>query len=144
MNALLDHALVLLENAVLTALGAALTAAFAYFISHAKSERAKRVLGAARDLSMTVVRQTYQAYVKPLKETGDWSEEKHGLAKQQALLALKSYLGQKGLLELGKVAAAADLDGFLGALIDEMVHNNKLLGESVKAGASANPLPPLQ
>lgn len=138
MFQLLDGLLMLLQNAILAVVSAALTAGVAWLVGKIKNDRLKNIVGKVDDLALLVVRSTYQAYVKPLQTAGAWTPSKHIEAKQAAIAELKSYLGPKGLVELQKVIDG-DLASFLGAAVEEAVYNNKLFGAAMKAAPS--PLP---
>lgn len=130
----LDGLLLLLGNAALAVLTALLSAATGWIVGKIKNQRAQAVISQLDDLALTVVRSTYQAYVKPLQAANAWTPEAHAQAKQRAMEELKSYLGSRGIAELHKVVGG-DLGAFLGAVVDEAVHNNKLFGAAMKAPA---------
>jgi hypothetical protein len=131
---LLDQGLLIAGNILLGLLAWALTKLTAWIAAKVKSEKAKHAITMADDIAMTVIRSTYQSFVKPLKAGNGWTKEASEQARAAALAELKSYLGVKGLAELQKLLPG-DLDAFLGALIDESVHNNKLFAKSVSAAS---------
>jgi hypothetical protein len=85
------------------------------------------------------VQQTYVEYVKAASADGKLTFEEAREAKARAILAAKTYLGRKGLLELAKVLGFTDgaLDLFLGGKVEAMVAGVKL-GEAT-APATADP-----
>lgn len=133
---LADAAIAMLAPVVLATISALLSAAFAFLLKKVKNQHIASVLANVDDLALTVVRSTYMAYVKPLQDAEKWTPEAHAEAKARAVAELKSYLGNKGLTEVEKLVNG-NVGKFLEAIIDEAVHNNKLMGAAAKA---ADPL----
>lgn len=82
----------------------------------------------ADDLAERVVKETYQATVKPLQDAGTWTPAAGVAAKQAAVSKLKSYLGPEGLKMLEYLIGVGDaktLDAFLATFVEAAVHDTK-------------------
>ena len=67
-----------------------------------------KVVSRLDDAILTVVKSVHQAFVSPLKDKDNFSEEDKKMAKALALAELKSYLGEKGLREIFKALDPKD------------------------------------
>lgn len=127
MNELVLELLYLLGGAIVSALGVALTNLTNKWAAKTKSEYFSGVIRRLDDLAMLVVSEVNQAFRKPRERDGKWTDEARDDARRAAEVALRSYLGSKGLKELLKVAGndKAALDSLIGTAIESAVDRQK-------------------
>lgn len=97
-----------------------------YLAAQTKSQALKSFWQRTDDLAERVVKETYQAYVEPLKAAGTWTPAAAATAKAQAIAKLKSYVGLEGLRSLEYLFGGGDgktLDAFLGTFVEAAVHD---------------------
>ncbi|MEW6778293.1 MAG: hypothetical protein AB1405_18490 [Bdellovibrionota bacterium] len=88
------------------------------------------------------VAQTYADALKSAREDGKLDPAERQEAKRRALSALKSYLGAKGIGELGKIlglTSDAQVEEFLAGKVEAAVHDLNL----VKRSTERDEVPPL-
>ncbi len=142
---LIDYALVALGTGLVALLGAGLKYAATWIAAHTQTKVDDAILPKLAGFADLAIKSTFQAYVKPLKTSGQWTQEAHAAARQMAYQELVSYLGPKGLRAAAQ-AAGGDVEKLLLAMIDSAVHDNKRSGDVVSSLAAAAlervPLPP--
>lgn len=132
---ILDYALLTLGAGAVAILGAGLRYAATWIAAHTQNKVDDVVLPKLASFADLAVKTTFQAYVKPLQETGRWTPESHSAAQTMAVQELKSYLGEKGLRSVAQ-AAGGDVERLLIAMVDSAVHDNKRSG-AIAAGIAA-------
>ncbi len=88
------------------------------------------------------VAQTYADALKVAREDGKLEPAERLEAKRRALGALKSYLGTKGIAELGKIlglGSASQVEEYLAGKVEAAVHDLNL----VKKSTERDEVPPL-
>jgi hypothetical protein len=93
-----------------------------------KNERLHGILSRLDDAVFAAVREVEQVYVSMLKtasEDGALTAEERRQAKDAALQAARTYLGPRGLTELGTVLGMVedDVDRVIGTRIESAVYN---------------------
>ena len=93
-----------------------------------KNERLHGILSRLDDAVVAAVREVEQVYVSMLKtasQDGSLTLEERRNAKDAALQAARTYLGPRGLAELGKVLGMNedDVDRVIGTRVESAVYN---------------------
>ena len=144
MEDLLNSALLLLGNTALALLALGLGWLTKWIATKVHNEKAAGIIMRLDDTAMKVVREVEAAYVAALEEAnadGVLTDEEKATAKAKAVAALKSYMGEKGLKELGKLLdIGGALDGFLSATIENAVAASTNIGTASGTVAPVNPI----
>ncbi len=136
MEDVLNSGLLLLGNALLALLAFGLKKLTDWIAAKVTNEFAAGVISRADDLAIKVVRDVYQAYIKPIKDAGDGraTPAVKETAKGKAVDMLKGYLGEKGIKEIVKLLGGdGELDAFLSSLIENAVTDSKNAGKLAAA-----------
>ena len=86
---------------------------------------------------LRIARSTYATFVRPLKKSDDWTPEKEEEARAEAIAAFKADLTTEQLKIIQ--AAHADVEGYIGSLLEDAVEAAKATGTGKKVGELANP-----
>lgn len=142
MEDLLNQGLLLFGNAALAGLSLLFVWLAKLSAGKIKSEYWSRVTTKLFELSIRVVRSVFVAYVEPLKaaQGGKLTDEQKATAKQKGLDALKSYLGMKGIKEIGKVFATDKIEELLGDTLESALEDSRNASRTARGGANP-PLP---
>lgn len=113
------------------------------------NERIRNIMVRAETLAVAIVKRTFQEYVKPAKEAGQWTPAAEQAAYAAAVAELRSHLGFHGIQELawvcfGEGAPPEDVTdgGILKTLIEAAVHDTKQLGHAMSPEPKPAPLFP--
>lgn len=113
-----------------------------------QNERVRNIMVRAETLAVAIVKRTFQEYVKPAKDAGQWTPAAEQQAYAAAVAELRSHLGFHGIQELawvcfGEGAPPEDVTdtGILKTLIESAVHDAKQLGHAMSQWPK--PTPPL-
>jgi len=109
-----------------------------------KHVRTATFLNHLLDLVDRVVGEIQQTYVETRKAGGAWGDEERKLAKERAIVRLKSYLGVEGWRMLGWLLSTSDndtLEDYLSTQVEAAVRSQKMESGTLEtlAGATANP-----
>lgn len=114
----------LLGNGVLSILGVGVGYLVNYLKRRTKNETAQHLLTHSSELAMTVVKDVFQSYVKPLKQAGGFTPLHQAQAKASALKALKEYIGPKTFLDMAKaLGSEAAVQKWMGTAVESAVHD---------------------
>lgn len=104
-----------------------------FLAAKTKSSELRGFWARTDDLAERVVKETYQATVKPLQDAGKWTPEAAAAAKLAAVSKLKSFLGPEGLkmLEYLLIGGDKNLDAFLGTFVEAAVHDTRTVAEAM-------------
>jgi hypothetical protein len=139
-----------LSPLLLAALGWLSLQVAAFINTHVRNERLRGVLARVDDAVLVAVREIEQLYVSRLKNAsadGELTAEERKDAKDAAVAAARSYLGARGLVELGKVLGIPldDVDRVVSARVEAAVYNlraqpTRMLGSVLRSALhSATP-----
>ena len=101
-----------------------------------KNERAAGIITRVDDVVMKVAREIFLGYVNPLKKAsadGKLTEAENANAKEKALEAAKSYIGAKGIKEIGWLLTGDDHAGaveYISTAIENAVAKRKIEGKA--------------
>ncbi len=117
-----------LSPLLLAALGWLSLQVAAFINTHVRNERMRGVLARVDDAVLVAVREIEQLYVSRLKNAsadGALTPDERKDAKDAAVAAARSYLGARGLVELGKVLGIPldDVDRVVSARVEAAVYN---------------------
>lgn len=102
------------------------------------------ILTVVETLAEKVVSETYQAYVAPLKDAGNFDKASQKIAADKALAALKAYLGSEGLAKVASILGnGANTDDFLKTFLEDAVVNSKPVIATAQSLAPPADLPGL-
>lgn len=124
----LARAVEALSPLLLAALGWLSLQVAAFINTHVRNERLRGVLARVDDAVLVAVREIEQLYVSRLKNAsadGELTADERKDAKEAAVAAARSYLGARGLVELGKVLGIPldDVDRIVSARVEAAVYN---------------------
>lgn len=139
-----------LSPLLLAALGWLSLQVAAFINTHVRNERLRGVLARVDDAVLVAVREIEQLYVSRLKNAsadGELTADERKDAKDAAVTAARSYLGARGLVELGKVLGIPldDVDRVVSARVEAAVYNlrsqpTRMLGSVLRSALhSATP-----
>lgn len=139
-----------LSPLLLAALGWLSLQVAAFINTHVRNERLRGVLARVDDAVLVAVREIEQLYVSRLKNAsadGELTAEERKDAKDAAVAAARSYLGARGLVELGKVLGIPldDVERVVSARVEAAVYNlraqpTRMLGSVLRSALhSATP-----
>jgi hypothetical protein len=100
----------------------------AFINTRVRNERLRGVLDRVDDAVLVAVREIEQVFVSRLKNAsagGELTADERKDAKEAAVAAARSYLGARGLVELGKVLGISldDVDRVVSARVEAAVYN---------------------
>ncbi|HEX2873071.1 MAG TPA: hypothetical protein VHP33_17535 [Polyangiaceae bacterium] len=100
----------------------------AFIKTRVQNDRLRGVLERVDDAVLVAVREIEQVYVSRLKNAsadGELTADERKDAKDAAVTAARSYLGVRGLVELGKVLGISidDVDRVVSARVEAAVYN---------------------
>jgi hypothetical protein len=117
-----------------------------------KNERLHSVLSRLDDAVFVAVREVEQVFVSLLKtasQDGSLTADERRQAKEAALQAARSYLGPRGLAELGKVLGMNEdeVDRAIGSRVESAVYSlraqpTRVLGSVVRSALKSVAQPP--
>lgn len=124
----LARAVEALSPLLLAALGWLSLQVAAFINTHVRNERLRGVLARVDDAVFVAVREIEQVYVSRLKNAsadGELTPDERKDAKDAAVAAARSYLGARGLVDLGKVLGIPldDVDRVVSARVEAAVYN---------------------
>lgn len=155
LSTILGSVFLACSSAVISLGGVGLNRLMQWIEQRAHNDRVTAVLERVNTLVMMVVKEVYQAYAQPLKDSGKWDAVTSKAAKSKALVALQNYLGTKGLAEIawllsGNTAAPSTgqaIASFLGTAIESAVHDlgqdHAALTNLIPGPAPSPPPPPM-